>query len=182
MRKWILSLLVVALILGAGLFILFSGDISGKIYQYECDISNSDMSSKENLDFIKSCIGYMNISDEQSNDILTHPNDYSYYRAEIYLRNNSLYSAYYLTATMTDKNSNLWFNESSLCEGPLDLHPFEDYSTKIGFLLKTKGISEQQISDILNAVKLNVRYSILPETVSYNFNFLHKNAIIEYVK
>lgn len=154
-------IITIAIVAGGLLFVMFitKPDIVGSISKQECDISNSEMSIADNEYYITQSLSYMNMSYEQRQSFQEHPNEYSYYKVELNIKNISAITLYNMKASLNRKYNDLWLNESTICESNLNLEPNEEYSIKLGILLRTDDKNEKQISDEIASIILKLKYS-----------------------
>ena len=157
--------LVVLFLAEALLLLIFSPRIEGRLLSYEKADENDGHTtycgSAEGFYFEGQT--HFHMPDDVIDDIIHRPQEYTSYWVQIHLKNISPFTYFNLKAAISQNCRNLWFDESSLYEGLLNLKPGETHDGSVLVIIKTKNMSEESIDKLIKSLKVDISATLLSE-------------------
>ncbi len=151
--------IVIALFIAAVILILTHNYIDGRLLSYEKDYIDSSQiyidsdESEESEGFY-----YFNMDKDTINDFSNYPEKYTSYRIKIEITNMSDKKIYEVYAETVNKYENIWFDTNKLSYGFNGLEAYEtcEYDDVLYVIVKTEGMSENEIDELLKIIKIKI--------------------------
>ncbi len=135
---------------------LFYSDIKGHMSGYENDGHPTDYTVSRILDHEYEDF---NMSHETALDIQKNPSKYTEYWIGVYIHNLSPGKIHGVEGDLAADYDNLWFDRTSFYEWTLDMEANAAVKDKkIRFLVKTEGMSEQDIDRLIRNIQLKISW------------------------
>ncbi len=115
----------------------------------EYDTDSSD------IEYTMKCF---NMTMNQAKDFLMNQDKYVICRLNGTINNHSLFRLGNVTGVGNISDTQIWFDNTSVCEGYLEIDPGEVYDTTLRFIVK-KSMSHEQIADALKSKRFYIRFT-----------------------
>ena len=168
-RRCLVITLVVIIIIAAGISILFSVNFQAKIidYRLSSDDGGSIILCKPEQFYSRGTKDFL-MSKDTIEEILEYPDRYSSYLIRVDIKNKSVKTIYDFRASLLGKYDNLWLDETSLWEWPLDLTAGEEISAYVYIIVRTHNMTEAEIDRLIKSIGIKISASNFKSLSSYN--------------
>ncbi len=169
LTKWLIIGGAISIVFTVSIY-FFSRDVEARVYAHECVIDRGSVIREgDDVLSIPDISKEVNISSDDLQDFLDHPDQYSLFSVDIMLYNKSICTAQALVISQNTRHSRIW-TSTSACECRLDINSREEVAVRIYVLLKANDMSlDEQESFLQDHFRVDFSYSKSPLPVPYKY-------------
>ncbi len=160
MKRRAVILVAIAVLLAGGLFMLVwivpkpAHHLEGALVSFEKWSTCQDGLT----DWLWTYKNDWHMTDSDIKDLLENPASFTEYFVSLHIENKTGSDIYDLRAKLSGRVKGLWFDTTSFCEDTLVMRANEAYDAKLLVIVKSKDMTQEQISDLIRRVQLEISF------------------------